>query len=138
MQKFYGDLKASDISKEESPGNDRESLFAAIDQSDRFWYVIYEHETVKDKDCGNQLTQFRYGYLLSVGDKAKSPLSYAARMKNRVNFKRMMILELNRANCGDLLSAFHQGHQPNGGARAEKVLINKRNVENYQVFHYEA
>lgn len=136
--KFYGDLKASDISKSESPGNDKDSLIEAIDKSDRFWYVIYEHETVKDKDCGNKLTRFRYEFLLSIGEEAKSPLSYAARMKNRVNFKRMMILELNRANCGDLLSAFHQGRQPNGDERAEKVLINKRNVENYQVFHYEA
>ena len=112
---------------------------AAIDRCDRFWYVIYEHETVKDKDCGNEITRFRYEFMVSLNDsKAKDPLSYASRMKNKVNFRRMMILELKRANCGDLLSAFHQGHQPDGGARAEKVLINKRNIENYQVFHYEA
>lgn len=137
LHKFYGDLKASDIKKKDSPGNDKESVFAAIDRCDRFWYVIYEHETIKDKDCENQITKFRYEYLLRVDGTAKSPLSYAARMKNSVNFKKMMILELNRANCGELLSEFHQGHQPDGGARAEKVLINKRNVENYQVFHYE-
>lgn len=139
LHKFYGDLKASDIAKKESPGNDRDNILAAIDRCDRFWYVIYEHETVKDKDCGNEITKFRYEFLVSLSDpKAKGPLSYASRMKNKVNFRRMMILELNRANCGELLSAFHQGHQPNGGARAAKVLINKRNVENYQVFHYEA
>ena len=138
LHKFYGDLKASDIKKKDSPGNDRESVFAAIDKCDRFWYVIYEHETVKDKDCGNRITKFRYEYLVSVDGSAKSPMSYASRMKNKVNFKRMMILELNRANCGELLSEFHQGHQPDGASRAEKVLINKRNVENYQVFHYEA
>ena len=70
--------------------------------------------------------------------KAKSPMSYADKMKNRVNFRKMMILELNRANCGELLSEFHQGHQPDGSPRAPKVKINKRNVENYQVYHYEA
>lgn len=138
LHKFYGDLKASDIAKKESPGNDKKSVLEAIDRCDRFWYVIYEHETVKDKDCGNEVTRFRYEFLLRLDGTAKSPLSYASRMKNKVNFRRMMILELNRANCGELLSAFHQGHQPDGGARAEKVLINKRNVENYQVFHYEA
>ena len=138
LHKFYGDLKASDIKKKESPGNDRESVFSAIDKCDRFWYVIYEHDTVKDKDCNNQVTKFRYEYLVSVDGAAKDPMSYAARMKNRVNFKKMMILELNRANCGEMLSAFHQGHQPDGGARAVKVLIKKNNVENYQVFHYEA
>ena len=138
VHKFYGDLKASDIDKKESPGNDLESLMEAIDRCDRFWYVIYEHETVKDKTCGNAMTKFRYDFLLAIDGSAKSPLSYAARMKNRVNFKKMMILELNRANCGELLSSFHQGHQPDGKKRAEKVLINKHNVENYQVFHYEA
>ena len=138
IHKFYGDLKASDIAKKESPGNDKDSILTAIDRCDRFWYVIYEHDTVKDKDCGNEVTKFRYDFLLRLDGSAKSPLSYASRMKNKVNFRRMMILELNRANCGDLLSTFHQGHQPDGGARAEKVLISKRNVENYQVFHYEA
>lgn len=139
IHKFYGDLKSSDISEKHSPGNDKGNLMAAIDRCDRFWYVIYEHETIKDRDWGNEITRFRYEFMVSLNDpKAKDPLSYAARMKNKVNFRRMMILELNRANCGELLSAFHQGHQPDGGGRAEKVLINKRNVENYQVFHYEA
>lgn len=137
LHKFYGDLKASDIQKKVSPGNDKESIFATIDKCDRFWYVIYEHETVKDKDCGNPITKFRYEYLMSVDGSAKDPMSYATKMKNRVNFKRMMILELNRANCGDLLSDFHQGHQPDGSTRAVKVLIKKNNVENYQIFHYE-
>ena len=136
--KFYGDLKASDIDKKVSPGNDLESLMEAIDRCDRFWYVIYEHETVKDKTCQNAVTRFRYDFLKRIDGSAKSPMSYAARMKNRVNFKKMMILELNRANCGELLSPFHQGHQPDGKKRAEKVLVNKHNVENYQVFHYEA
>lgn len=138
IHKFYGDLKASDIAKNASPGNDKENLLTAIDRCDRFWYVIYEHNTIKDKDCGNEVTRFRYEFLLRHTGSAKSPLSYASRMKNSVKFRRMMILELNRANCGDLLSTFHQGHQPNGEARAEKFLINKRNVENYQVFHYES
>ncbi len=137
VHKFYGDLKASDIKKRESPGNDEKSLMEAIDRYDRFWYIIYEHETVKDKDCGNTVTKFRYDLLMAVDGTARSPLSYASRMKNRVNFKKMMILELNRANCGELLSAFHQGHQPDGSKRAVKVLINKRDVENYQIFHYE-
>lgn len=138
VQKFYGDLKASDIEKKESPGNDQESLVTAISKFDRFWYVIYEHETVKDKNAGGVVCKFRYDLLQAFDGTGKSPTSYIGRMKNRVNFKRMMILELNRANCGSILSAFNQGHQPNGGKRAPKFLINKSNVENYQVFHYEA
>ena len=139
LQKFYGDLKASDSKEKTSPGNDQRNLLEAISKFDRFWYVIYEHDTVKDKTQGNEMARFRYEYLVALKDtKAKSPLSYAARMKHSVNFRRMMILELNRANCGEILSAFNQGHQPDGKTRAAKFLINKRNVENYQVFHYEA
>ena len=139
LQKFYGDLKASDSKEKTSPGNDQHNLFEAFSRFDRFWYVIYEHDTVKDKTQGNEMTRFRYEYLVSLKDsKAKDPLSYADRMKHSVNFKRMMILELNRANCGEILSAFNQGRQPDGKARAAKFLINKQNVENYQVFHYEA
>ena len=135
--KFYGDLKASDITQDVSPGNDKESVVNAINRYDRFWYVIYEHETVKDKNCGNEITRFRSEFIRQVTGDEVSPLSYANRMKNRICFKKMMIIELNRANCGDLLSDFHQGHQPDGSARAPKVKINKRNIENYQVFHYE-
>ena len=137
-QKFYGDLKASDEAQKVSPGNDQMSLMEAINKFDRFWYVIYEHETVKDKECGGEVCKFRYELILLNDGRAKSPTSYLNRMKNKVNFKRMMILELNRANCGSLLVAFNQGRQPDGGARAPKFLINKRNVENYQVFHFEA
>ena len=138
LQKFYGDLKASDSKERTSPGNDQKNLTNAINRYDRFWYIIYEHDTIKDRDKGNEMTQFRYKYLISLDDKtAKSPLSYATRMKHSVNFRRMMILELNRANCGEILSVFNQGRQPDGKTRAVKFLINKRNVENYQVFHYE-
>ena len=39
-----------------------------------FWYVIYEHETVKDKDCGNEITRSRYEFMVSLNDsKAKDP-----------------------------------------------------------------
>lgn len=137
IHKFYGDLKASDYNKNEAPGNDKATVAAAISRYGRLWYVIYEHDTVKDSVCEGEVCKIRYELLLAdpIG-KAKSPDSYYSRMKNRVRFRKMMILELNRANCNEILKDFHQGQQSDGSSRATKVLINKRNVENFQIFHY--
>ena len=135
--KFYGDLKASDSEQNAAPGNDKNTVASAISRYGRLWYVIYEHDTIKDKDCGGEVCKIRYELLLQdPTSTAKSPDSYISRMKNCVNFRRMMILELNRANCSDILMDFHQGQQPDGSSRSLKVLINKKNVENYQIFHY--
>lgn len=137
QKKFYGDLKASDAARKEAPGNDRVNLLQAIDRYDRFWYVIYEHETEKDRDCGNPVTRYRAELIFKVTGEAIDPLSYAGRMKSRVCFTRMMILEVNRGNIGDVLADFHQGRQPDGTKRKVKVLINKRNIDNFLVYHYE-
>lgn len=135
--KFYGDLKASDSNKDEAPGNDKETVAAAISRYGRLWYIIYEHDTVKDCMCNGEVCKIRYELLLAdPAGKAKSPDSYIRRMKNRIKFKKMMILELNRANCNKILKDFHQGHQPDGSARAAKVLIRKKDMENFQIFHY--
>lgn len=58
-------------------------------------------------------------------------------MKHSVNFKRMKIFELNRANMHETLKEFNQGRQPSGEARTPKYSINKRNIDNFIVFSYE-
>ena len=137
QHKFYGDLKASDCNKSEAPGNDKSTVASAISRYGRLWYIIYEHDTVKDNVCDGEVCKIRYELLLAdPAGKAKSPDSYISRMKNRVKFCRMMILELNRANCNEILKDFHQGQQPDGSERATKVLVNKKTVENFQIFHY--
>ncbi|MEE1118858.1 MAG: hypothetical protein U0K90_02915 [Bacteroidales bacterium] len=50
---FYGDLKASDISSKNTPGNDQTSFIECINMHDKFWYIIYEHETIKDSAENN-------------------------------------------------------------------------------------
>lgn len=64
-------------------------------------------------------------------------ISYASRMKHSVKFKRMRIFELNRVNMNEALSAFNQGHQPDGSARKPKFLINKQNIDNCIVYSYD-
>lgn len=134
---FYGDLKASDISKNEAPGNDQENVLDAIARYGKLWYVIYEHETIKDTDMNNEMAKKRME-LLGEPYVDGCKISYASRMKHSVKFKRMRIFELNRVNMNQALSVFNQGHQPDGSARKAKFLINKQNIDNCIVFSYDA
>ncbi|MGM9767352.1 MAG: hypothetical protein ACI3Z0_02660 [Candidatus Cryptobacteroides sp.] len=136
---FYGDLKASDLNQKETPGNDQESLIECIYQYDRFWYVVYEHETIKDSEAGYEATKARNHFIKSVDPSYnKDEMSYASRMKNSVKFVKMSIIELNRINYREALTVFNQGHQPDGKARKHKFNINKKVLENdnYVVFRY--
>jgi hypothetical protein len=137
---FYGDLKASDISKKETPGNDQKNLIECIYQFDKFWYVIYEHETIKDSDdTGYEATKSRNHYIKSIDPTYnKDEMSYHARMKNAVKFMRMSIIELNRINYREALTDFNQGSQPSGHSREPKFNINKKVLENdnFVVFRY--
>ncbi|MDE6299949.1 MAG: hypothetical protein K2M10_09945 [Muribaculaceae bacterium] len=136
---FYGDLKASDVSAKESPGNDQENLIECIYGYEKFWYVIYEHETVKDSVTGYEATKERNRYIRSVNPAYdKDEMSYGSRMKNSVKFVRMTIIELNRVNYREVLTTFNQGHQPDGSSRKPKFMINKSvmNNDNYVVFRY--
>jgi hypothetical protein len=141
---FYGDLKASDINKYETPGNDQETFAECINKHDKFWYIIYEHETIKDKNSNSnfEATRFRTNFIRDNGEwdpyKPWDELSYKSRMKHSVNFKQMMIIELNRINFRDVLSDFNQGRQPSGEARKPKFKLNKRNIDNYVIFRYQA
>ena len=133
---YYGDLKSSDIKKGDAPANDQNNVLEAIAQNGKLWYVIYEHETILDKDKNNEMALERMRILnkpYTIGDK----ISYSTRMKHSVNFKRMKIFELNRINMNESLKAFNQGHQPNGAPRSAKFSINKRNIDNYIVYSYE-
>lgn len=136
---FYGDLKASDIDKKETPGNDKDNLVECILRFGKFWYVVYEHETVKDSEAGYEATKARNRYIRSV-DPAydKDDMSYSGRMKNRVKFVRMSIIELNRVNFREALKDFNQGRQPDGKARKPKFNINKKVLDNdnFVVFRY--
>jgi hypothetical protein len=134
---FYGDLKASDLSKKEAPGNDQNNLIDCIFRYDKFWYVIYEHETIKDKDKHFEATIARNTLLNELdATRQKDVLSYGNKMKHSVKFVKMFIVELNRINYRDALKDFHQGHQPDGSPRAQKFNIDKKNIDNFVVFRF--
>lgn len=134
---FYGDLKASDLTVREAPGNDAEDLRRCIEDYGRFWYVVYEHQTWHARHNSDLATidwnEWRrdMGYVPRNGFK---PLSYARRFKEAVRYERMKVLEVNEANFGVVLGDFRQGRQPSGAARALKVMINKSNIDNFLIY----
>ena len=133
---YYGDLKASNMAEHESPGNDAEDITRCVAKFGRFWYVIYEHETWHSRNEGDGPVIAWNEWRRSVGHvgrKAYDPLSYARRFKSAVRFDRMMILEVNEANFHMVLGDFNQGQQPDGASRALKVMIAKRNIDNFLI-----
>ena len=138
---FLGDLKASDVTKHEAPGNDAEDIARCVREFGKFWYVIYEHETHHARDNGDIATIAWNEWKRSVGYQRKTeynPLSYSRRFKESVRFLKMMVLEVNEANFGIVLGHFRQGRQPGGADRALKVMISKRNIDNFLVYSAEA
>lgn len=135
---FYGDLKASDITKKEAPGNDQTNTLEAISQFGRLWYIVYEHETIKDKNMGSEMAIARMK-LIDPTFRDGDHVSYVTKMKHSVKFKRMYIFELNSINMSSILSDFNQGHNsgPAMAERAAKFLLNKENMNNSVIFSYE-
>jgi len=134
---FFGDLKASDISRKEAPGNDQINTINEIMKNGKLWYIIYEHETIKDKDHKNEMAINRMK-LCNSNFKEGDHVSYKTRMKHSVNFKKMYILELNLINMHSILSDFNQGHNsgPYMKQRLTKFLISKNNINNSIIFSY--
>lgn len=139
---FYGDLKASDIKRNEAPGNDKKNFIDCINKYGRFWYIIYEHDTIKDSEHNNyEATRFRTNYIKNNNEwsskKKFDELSYYKRMKNSIKFVKMYIIELNRINFRNVLSDFNQGRQSNGDLRKPKFKISKNNIDNFIVYEQE-
>lgn len=135
----YGDLKASNIAVSESPGNDADDFFRCLSETGRFWYVIYEHETWHGRDTGNSSTRAWNEWRRSVGHLGRrgvyDPLSYAGRYKEAVRFVGVKILEVNRANLGVVLGSFQKDfRQPDGTPRKGKVLIRKKDIDNFLIY----
>lgn len=134
---YYGDLKASNISKRESPGNDAETILECVQKFGRFWYVLYEHETWHGKSQEHSPTIAWNEWRRSVGYQGRNPynaLSYASRFKAAVSYVQMSILEINEANFHLALGQFNQGQQPGGAPREPKVMILKRDIDNFLIY----
>lgn len=138
-EQFYGDLKSSDIEKKDAPGNDQKTFKECVEQHEKFWYVIFEHESEKDKDNANVEAIIRQDFIAEVTGKIpeKDKISYASKLKSMVNYKSMYIVELNKSNYLNVVKDFKQGKQQNGSPRNLKYILNKVDMQNYIIYKYE-
>lgn len=134
---FYGDLKASDISKKEVLGNDKKNVVEVIKKYKKLWYIIYEHQTKKDIDHNSEMAIERMK-LIGKEYKEGEEISYKERMKHSVKFEKMRIIEVNEINMNYILQDFQQGRQPTGEKRNVKIKINKNYLDNFLIFSYKA
>ncbi len=140
-ENFYGDLKASDISKKQAPANDQRNTLEAINKDGRLWYIVFEHETKRDIDYNSIMAIRRMelideDYTYKEGDR----ISYQNRMKHSVKFLEMAVYELNPINMAEMLVEFAQGHNsgPQKNERAKKFLLKKDDMNNSVIYRYVA
>ncbi len=141
-ESYYGDLKASSNSSGAILLNDQSNLINALETYKKFWYVVYLHDTRKDKDFeGYPMTKYRSLKIHEVDntpDDKVNLLSYHNKMKHSVLFNNMIIIELNKANYRFGLEDFNQGVQPDGNPRNPKFKISKKYIDNFIVYRYKA
>lgn len=137
---IYGDLKASSTDTKEVACNDKKSMEDAVELFGRIWYVIYEHDTEKDTKENHYSEVMKVNQLKNelVGKELKDLLSYKTRMKIAVNFKKMYIVELNKANISHITEVFKQGKNSNGHKREDKLKFKKSLIDNYIIYQYES
>ncbi len=144
--KFYGDLKSSTNKSSVSPGNDKESLDKYLSEGNKFWYLIYEHDTKLAKENNDKATIEWNKYRLEQGYKKLQKdvkdgkidwmFSYKNRLKESVTYTGMFVLEINNINKHLVFNDFNQGHQPDGSKRKGKYMIKKKDIDNFIVYRY--
>jgi len=126
----YGDLKAHSDNSRGIQGNDWDTVNAILDsegENNHIYYIVCEHSTVKDSECGYTVTE----YWNRVQNK-ENLMSYAKRMKNRVELKKMYILDINPSNK-EYLTMFKQGVNSNGKLRAPKIMIEHDKLDKFVI-----
>ena len=121
----FGDLKAHSENSRGIQGNAWNTVTEAINNYGHVYYIVCEHSTKKDSECGYVVTR----YWNEIRGKSNL-MSYSKRMKNMVMLKRAMILDINAENKV-FLSVFRQGINSNGKPRKVKVMIEMSNIEHF-------
>lgn len=123
---YYGDLKAHSNVSSAIQGNDYDTIMELLEVQS-IYYVVCNHDTVKDKDCNYEVTEFWNGQ-----QNKEDKRSYGNKMKNSVQLKGYQVLELNKYNK-KYLSIFKQGKNSDGKPRNPKIMISEKNIGNFLV-----
>jgi hypothetical protein len=133
--KYLGDLKAHTNGTANILGNDEINFYKAIEIYGKIWYVVFNHNTIKDTDKNLEVTHFWNTEINKVNSKKQKSLnSYISKMKNEITFTNFQILEFNQYNI-NYLEQFKQGKNNNGKARKIKVSISKKNINNFLIYN---
>lgn len=124
--KMYGDLKMHSNLSGAIQGNDYQTIMDITDEQS-IYYVVCNHETVKDKDKNYEVTEY-WNNILNKDDKR----SYGSKMKNSVRLTSYYILEINKYNR-EYLTQFNQGKNSDGSPREPKIMISNKNINNFLV-----
>lgn len=128
---FLGDLKAHSNHTNSILGNDTKNIENALEKYSKLWYVVFNHDTVKDSDKNNEVAIFWNTVL-----KKENLMSYSAKMKNNISFTDFKILEINEYNK-QYLSIFRQGKNSNTKERNIKIKIDSKKINNFLIYHSE-
>lgn len=110
-------------------GNDWDTVFSLIDGNPRghLYYLVCEHETIKDRVCNYEVTEYWNRALHK--DNLRS---YGGRMKNQVTLADFYLLDINDGNK-QFLSQFKQGINSNGKPRAPKIMVERDQFKNFAI-----
>lgn len=122
----YGDLKTHSNSSNEIPGNDLSTISKVISKSN-LYYVVCNHDTIKDQDCNYEVTIF-----WNKLRKKEDTHSYGKKMKNSIIITDYQILDINKYNK-KYLKVFNQGVNSNNKPREPKISINKKDINNFLI-----
>ena len=139
--RFYGDLKSSNIEKKDTMLNDKGNVVYELEHFKKLWYIIYEHETIKDKDIeGHPYTAKRLQVIREVDPTYKlgHDDTYLSRLKAKVKYKKMFVVEINNVNYRSLLEEMTSNfHLPDGvTTREPKFKLTKSNIQNAIIYTY--
>ena len=139
---FYGDLKSSNVESKETMLNDKGNIVHELNNFKKLWYIIYEHETIKDRDIeGHPYTRKRLELIREIQPDYKlgQDDSYLQRMKAKVKYTKMFIVEVNQINYASLLEEMSSNfHNPDGNIREPKLCLTKENIKNAIIYSYVA
>lgn len=127
----FGDLKCHSIGGSAIPGNDYETIMKVIEDY-AIYYVVCDHDTIKDKDMGYETTKF-----WNTVQNKDDLMSYHSKVKGAVQLKNYMVLEINKYNAR-YLAEFQKGFvNSNGKPRRSKIMIKKKDLPNFVVYKHE-
>ena len=126
----YGDLKTHAENSNGILGNDRETIHKLINDKDKVrsvYYIVLDLKVEKDSEYEYEVTRY-----WNTMQGKENLMSYAKKMKHNVELLGYYILEINRNN-EKYLRDFNQGVNSNGKPRKPKILIGKKEVENFLI-----